>query len=250
MRHHRKTLPIALATVLSALSLGGCLFNRVVEVRDQFCAFDANFTVDLAEGAVLDIHHPVLLDSDIIWLAGSQPTSTTHSGERLSMHYAIEKVGDPKPADPDLWVDLDFNRSGDQYKLTGVRFDPRLKTLLGPEYLDDALIESAAQTVCETGRGWLSSTVELDIGEEELALLPTRREVIDWLGAPLHQDPADNRLSYAYRLKNDDPDPLTAHVSVWYDEAGIRPLRMESRYSRFRTEADFEARKVTMKIDL
>ena len=103
--------------------------------------------------------------------------------------------------------------------------------------------------VCEYGHGMLSPTVKLEISEEELELLPSRREVIDWFGPPLQQDEKSGRMTYEYRLKSPDPEKHSARFSIWYNESGSKPLRLVTEVSHFRTEADFEARKVTMKVD-
>ena len=57
-----------------ALVLNGCLINRMVEVKEQFCEFDSNFSLDFAEPASFNMHHPVLLDRDILWLSDAEPT--------------------------------------------------------------------------------------------------------------------------------------------------------------------------------
>ena len=247
---HRKTLITAVVAACLVAPLGGCLVNRVVEVRDQFCEFDANFTIDSENLTAIDLHHPVLLDSDILWLASATPTEISLNADGLSMLYVIEKVSEIPEPGQELWLALDFERSGKKHKLSRIRFDPKLKTLVSPEYLEQDVIQSAAQTVCEYGLGMMSRTVRLEIKEEELELLPSRHEVIDWFGPPLEQDVTTGRMTYKYRLKSPDPEDHRARFSIWYDEQGIVPSRLESQYSRFRTVADFEALEVTMKVDL
>ena len=44
-----------------ALSLNGCLINRVAEVKGQFCDFDSNFELVFAESADFNFNSPVLL---------------------------------------------------------------------------------------------------------------------------------------------------------------------------------------------
>lgn len=243
---------ITVLTTAACLSVAasGCLFNRVVEVREQLCEFDTNFAVDLSSATTVDMHNPVLLDSDILWLAGAQPTEVTESADGLSMLFIIEKVSAQPEPEQDLWVAMEFERSGDDQKLTQVRIDPKLRAMIGPENLDQSTIRSAAETVCEGGHGFLAKTVELEITDEEMEMLPSRAEVLEWIGAPLEEDENTRRMTYEYRLKNDEPEPRKARFSVWYDEAGIMPLRLVSQYSRFRTEADFETRKMIMKVDI
>ena len=105
-----------------ALTLNGCLINRVVEVRDQFCDFDANFEFEFDVSSGFVFKNPVLLEKDIIWLAGAPPTRSVRSDDHLSMIYVIEKVsGGPEE---DFFVELEFDRMADEFKLMNVRFDP------------------------------------------------------------------------------------------------------------------------------
>ena len=248
--NHRKTIIAAVVAVGLVAPLSGCLVNRVVEVRDQFCEFDANFTIDSQNLTAFDFHNPVLLDSDILWLASATPTEISRTADGLSMLYVIEKVSEVPAPEQDLWLALDFEQSGKKHKLSRIRFDPKLKNLVSPEYLDEDVIQSAAQTVCGYGLGMMSRSVRREIKEEKLELLPSRHEVIDWFGPPLEQDVTSGRMTYEYRLKSPDSEDHSARFSIWYDEQGIIPSRLESQYSRFHTVADFEALEVTMKVDL
>ena len=96
--NHRKTIITAVVAACLVAPLSGCLVNRVVEVRDQFCEFDSNFTIDAENLTAFDFHRPILLDSDILWLAGATPTEISRDADGLSMLYVIEKVSDiPEP---------------------------------------------------------------------------------------------------------------------------------------------------------
>jgi hypothetical protein len=71
--HRRIWLWSALACVL-VLSVPGCLLNRVITVKEQMCDFETNFVFRFDDTAELRFLHPILLDSDIVWLAGAEPS--------------------------------------------------------------------------------------------------------------------------------------------------------------------------------
>ena len=82
----------------------------------------------------------MLLDTDILWLSGAPPTKTTKTADELTMTFVIEKVMSqpgylPDPAN-DIQVDLHFDRFDDEFKLRRVRMDPKLTTLMNPDFFD------------------------------------------------------------------------------------------------------------------
>jgi hypothetical protein len=43
---------------------------------------------------------------------------------------------------------------------------------------------------------------------------------------------------------------MKARFTVWFDETGENPARMDSQYSHFRTSADFIKKKMFMKVNI
>ncbi len=233
-----------------ALGLSGCFINRVVEVRDQMCDFDSNFSLQFADSANFNIYNPVLLDRDILWIAGASPTMMTSTENELSMVFVLEKSGPDSRPEDDIRVDLEFDRIDDQYKLMNVRFDPKFNAMINPEFLDKEAIETATQTLCETGLSFASTRLEIDISDQDLDELPNRAEILDWLGPPLQADERNDSITYEYKLKGDKPDSMKARFTVWFDDSGDKPARMDSEYSHFRTSADFINKKMLIKVKI
>ena len=168
-------------TTCMALGLSGCFINRAIEVQDQICDFDSNFSLQFGDSAKFNFHSPVLLDRDILWIAGASPTVMTSTDDQLSMLFVLEKSGpNPRPED-EIRVDLKFGRIDDQYKLMNVRFDPKFNAVINPEFLDKAALDSATQTLCETGLSFASTRMEFDISDQDLYELPNRAEILDSL---------------------------------------------------------------------
>jgi hypothetical protein len=248
-RPGRKVFVPALAACL-ALGLNGCLINRVVEVKEQFCDFDSNFSLEFADSADFNFHHPILLDRDILWIADAAPTELIETGDELLMVFVLEKtVPEPRPED-EIRVELSFDLLDGQYRLSGVQFDPMLNAIINPEFLDATAIATATQTLCETGWSFASTGVEMDISGQDLDDLPGRTEILDWLGPPLERDEENDSLTYEYRLKGEQKEPVLARFTVWFDDSGEKPAQMESSYSRFRTQTDFVQKTVSMKVDI
>jgi hypothetical protein len=254
---NRRILRVVFRATLAcftALALSGCLLNRMVELKDQFCDFDSNFSLQFEDSMEFSFNQPMLLDTDILWLSGAPPTKTTKSADELTMTFVIEKVMSqpgylPDPAD-DIQVDLHFDRFDDGFKLRRVRMDPKLTTLMNPDFFDKEVINSAAQEICDTGRSFASTKMEMDIPELELRMLPNRQEILELLGAPLEHIDQDTGFVYQYRLKGEKHQSEFARLVVWFDESGEKPVRMESNYSRYHTIADFIEKKLFLRVTL
>jgi hypothetical protein len=249
-RQAGRQVVFAVTAVCLALALSGCLITRVVEVQDQLCDFDSNFSLEFAESAGFNFHNPVLLDKDILWIAGAPPTETRETGGVMSMAYVLEKTGPDRSPEDDIRVDLEFEKTDQQYRLMSVRFDPKLNALINPEFLDETAIDSATRTICEMGWSFASAKVEMDISDQDLDELPNRVEILDWLGPPLEADEGNDSITYEYKLKGDEPDSMKARFTVWFDESGEKPARMDSEYSHFQTKADFINKKMLMKVKI
>ena len=246
----RRRVLLGVVATCMALGLSGCFINRAIEVQDQICDFDSNFSLQFGDSAKFNFHSPVLLDRDILWIAGASPTVMTSTEDQLSMLFVLEKSGpNPRPED-EIRVDLNFDRVDDQYKLMNVRFDPKFNAVINPEFLDKAALDSATQTLCETGLSFASTRMEIDISDQDLDELPNRAEILDSLGPPLEADERNDSITYEYKLKGDELSPMKARFTVWFDETGEKPARMDSEYSHFRTSADFINKKMLMMVKI
>jgi hypothetical protein len=240
----------ALTAVTASLVLGlsGCLVNRAAEVKSQFCDFDSNFSLRFAESAEIDIHHPVMLDKDILWLADADPTETHISGNEKHMIFVMEKSGpNPDPAD-EIRVELGFELLDSKYKLAKIQFDPKLNAMMNPDVMDQASIEAGSKLMCETGYSLTSTEVEFDLSGQSFDDLPKRQEILELLGPPLELDAVADSLTYEYHLKGSQDDPFKTRFTVWFDDSGQNLARMESRYSHFQTSTDFLQKKMLVQL--
>ena len=75
----------------------GCLLDRLMELKRQACVFDKHFTVITEPGGGLSLvaSHPVLLDKDINWLTGVDPSDKQETSEGLDFLYMFRKQDTP-----------------------------------------------------------------------------------------------------------------------------------------------------------
>jgi hypothetical protein len=226
-------------TALMAVALNGCLINRAVTVRDQFCDFDSNFSLQFSDSMTFDFHQPVLLDTDVLWLADADPTETIENGNTRRMIFVLEKDIDQPDPSTNLQLELGFELLDGKYRLAEVEFDPRLNSIMNPETLDHAAITAASQSMCDTGKNGLSRQVEIDLSGQQLDTLPNRAEILTILGPPTGQEITVDSFTYQYRLKGQRGEPVKARFTVWFDHTGNKLARMDSTFSHFHTSTDF-----------
>jgi hypothetical protein len=246
-RAPRWLLPTAL---LLTLSLPGCLVNRVVEVKEQFCDFDSNFQLVFAETASLQMDNPVLLASDILWLADAEPTRSHETEGGWLMRFVVEEdVAVPEPS-REWGFNLLFDRGDDAYRLSRIELDARFNRFVNSANLDPASLAESAQTVCDTGLSFASTTVEMELDEQHRQVLPSRRELIELAGEPHERIDGKTGWVYRYRLKGATRSGPAAQFTVWFDGEDERPVKMETRYARYLGEANFASNTLRLSIDL
>lgn len=248
-RYLRVSLTALLAGAL-AIGVSGCLMNRVMEVRQQFCDFDSNFTLDFDESATVRFNQPVILDKDILWLAGAQPTRQSIAEDKLTMVFVIEEdVPAPNPAN-EIGIELEFVLGDGDYKLERISADPKLNNILNSEDMNKESVLSSAQEICQTGLSFATREVEFDLSDEDLEQLPSRTEALEIMGPPHFIENDGQGWTWQYRLKGNQELKKRARFTVWFDDLTQKPLRMESRYARYHTRADFITKKVSMNVKL
>jgi len=240
---------VAFALTL-ATGLSGCLLNRVMEVKQQVCEFDENFELRFDDSPTIVMNRPVLLDRDIMWLAGTPPTYTVSKSDELIMTYMIEEdIAEPNSAN-DIRVDLSFILFDEEFRLNKVQMDPKFSTVINQQFLNEETIMESAQNICNVGLGIASTKIEMDITEQELEMLPTRQEILELMGPPHAMTEEDHGWIYRYRLKGNQDESQVAVFTVWFNETSEKPVRMKSQYDRFHSFADFEAKKISMNMKL
>ena len=101
---------VLLAALL--LSLNGCVYLRLLELKNQFAEFDKYFRVEAGEHFVVRFLHPVLYLDDFSELAKIEPTRVENLpvGRRsVQVYRKLDRNGAPQPG-VDIVFTLDFNK--------------------------------------------------------------------------------------------------------------------------------------------
>ena len=237
---------LRLGLVLLIVSqLGGCLLFRVYEFKEQFCDYQRNFRLLVGDEIELQLRHPVLLDSDMVWLLGAEPSYRDEVDGELELVYIIEKdLPQPDPAYA-LPLRLQFSRSDGDNRLSAGIIDKNLGSMITPGLIDETMTHT-----CDSQTSVADRNVTVDLSDLDPAAVPTRRAIEDALGPPNELLQQGHLAVYRFRLRNARPGVQKSRAEVWYGENGQRVRRVRFRYLRYELDADFVAGVGIISIDL
>ncbi|UCD82473.1 MAG: hypothetical protein JSW26_13920 [Desulfobacterales bacterium] len=229
----------------TTLIFNGCILDRIFRVKNQLCDFEKNFQIEISEGFRVLLHDPVMLDDDVTWLAGAEPSERNYVGNELVMTYIAEKRGLLSSGQYDIPVELRFVRVDEEYRLKEGYLSKNLSAIL-----TDELLTQIMQSVCRSEKSLAKQQIIVDIRSLNRSLLPAKSEIIQILGPSNRNSGNDHMLAYDYVLKNNDVLDNVAVIEIQFDRLDERILRIKLKYLRYHLDADFEEGKAVLKVDV
>ncbi len=229
----------------AALMINGCVLERIFRVKNQLCDFEHNFQIEISEGFRVILREPVMLDEDITWLAGAEPSEREYVGDELVMIYLAARSVRSANRQYDIPVALRFLRMDGNYRLKEGYLSKNLADVITVELLTQLM-----QSVCRAEKSLAKQQVTIDIKSLDRSLLPARSDIIHILGPPNLNNGDGSRLVYDYRLKNNDVVEQMAAIDIQFDGSGEKILRLKMKYLRYHLDADFELGEAVLKVDI
>jgi hypothetical protein len=234
------------ALLLSAvLILNGCILERIFRVKSQLCDFDKNFQIELSEGFRVVLREPVMLDEDITWLAGAEPSEQKFVGDELVMTYNAERKWAKPNGQYDLPIELRFVRFDREYRLKEGYLSKSLTHILTAKLLTQIM-----QSVCKSEKSLVKRQIKIDIRTLDRTLLPDRSEITDLLGPPNSNSANEHKLVYDYRLRNNSANDIETTIEINFDDTDEKMLRIKVKYLRYHLDADFEKGEALLNVDI
>jgi hypothetical protein len=233
----------SLMALLLVFSLPGCLLQRLYSIREQLCDFEDNFQIVANEGVRLLFLRPILLDKDVIWLAGAKPSQVKVTGNELLMRYIIVKESASHRANHDIPIQLRFLQLNGAYRLEEVYLNKSLTSVV-----TSGLITQCLRSVCNAEKSIVGRSVKFDLKDLDRALLLTRSEVIDILGEPNRVNDGEHKISYNYKLKNNDKIEKRSQIDAYFNASGSEILRVRVSSLRYYLDADFVTGEAILKV--
>lgn len=229
---------------LLVIVLPGCALTRMYEVKQQFCDFDGNFSYSLDAQPEFVFHRPVILAKDVKVILGYEPTRVFSDGSSVVHRYVVEKVTLDDMGGETYTFDLKYETDGKTKRLQSIQLPTELAAVDYEAFNDPKALTEAANEVCGASVASLFQSIEEDIDPRHLQNLPDRHELVSTLGAPSRVSEEERAFIYEYRISGDSSREAVLNMVVWFDEEGIKPVRMESRHRQMVSEANFDQGKV------
>ena len=226
--------PCLLLALAALTVLSGCVWLRLLSLRDQFADFDRAITVPDGPGIELRFRRPVLLAEDLATLIKARPTATVTLAETTVQSYAFvhitsEQGPDPRTAAAQLILTATI-RGG---RVTAVELPPEVFRAI-PRAV--ALRAMRALGKAQVDQGNRSASTQVDL-TGIAAPLPTRLELIQLFGLPnsVHREIGRDRLLWRFRLVGEslrsDGQPVVAAIALAFPAGSDRPTRFQANIS-------------------
>jgi hypothetical protein len=233
------------AILAATLILNGCILERIFRVKDQLCEFEKKFKIEIAEGFRVVLLEPVMLDEDITWLAGAQPSERYYVGNELVMIYIAEKIGNPRNGHYDIPVELRFVRRDQGYLLKEGYLGKNLTDIL-----TDELLTQIMQSVCRSEKSLARQQITVDISSLQSDLLPSKADIVRILGPPNRRSEDEQHLTYDYQIRNNAARDAVAAIEIQFDRLGETIAGIRLNYLRYCLNADFQKGEAILRVHI
>lgn len=192
---------IYLGIVFFLISITGCVYLHLLEVRRQLFNFEDNFEIRDQNELTLVFLKPVLLTEDIIWLTELGPTSEEETGQGKLWKYTFEKqYSGPKDEKGDFDIPIIMLFQGDD-KLREIRFPERFLEFVSKPLLIRTFKSMGYSQISKLRR---SATSKFQGSSMEI---PRKQFILNVLGKPSDTENSDHtsKFVYKYNLRKGKP---------------------------------------------
>ena len=233
----------------------GCLLERLIEVKNQFCRFDENFTIHNSEkdGLSVTSQTPVLHDFDIIKLLGADPSDIKLLADGSVVYKYILLKEDPVTHRYfSLSTTFKFVEIQDEFKLKTLSFEKNMVDVFSKKLICDVI-----KSLCSSERSIVKRTATISLEHIDITMIPGLSDIETILGVyDVKETLSDSyeRYTYYFRLKSDDNEKRdsskNAVVEIFHKKNTDRIYRARMKYLRYEINVEFTTRTVVVKVFL
>ncbi len=210
-----------------ALLLSGCVWLRLLELKNQFAKFDRYFSVDYQEGLKLTCKEPVLLDEDMGFFK-LVPEKREQLGTAERWHFRWIKADAPpeeNPANYEVTADFIFS----QHKLSRVILPDRLFAFF-PKPFFVGMLRSIGEAKID--RAKRTAETKFQATSDTPSIEPmTETQVTAMLGEPMTKTDSPDGPIWRYRYQKATPDQRSGSIDVTllFDPTDHKIARLKGR---------------------
>jgi hypothetical protein len=206
-------IPVLLAGALVCLTLGGCIYLRLLELRNQLASFDRYFEADLRDGVKITCRKPVLLDEDMAFFK-LVPESRERVGVAERWHFRWVKdytAAGENPRNYEVAVDFIFV----DHRLTRVILPERLFAFI-PKRFFLAIVRAFGHARIDKVKRTASTSVREDLGPNQIPPQLVRNDLVALLGAPMETKTTEAGILWRYRYRPASPSQRSGRIDVTF----------------------------------
>ena len=219
----RRILACGLAA--ATLLLGGCIYLRLLEVKNQLGDFDRNFALDSGDGLTLVCKTPVLRTDDVRWI-GLKPETTVR--EQKHEQWQVRWVKDlPAGVTETGAYDLAFALGFADDRLARIAIPEKYFALMPKDFVAGVIRSVGRGRVSKLGRRLDTSVSESDIA----AARPRLPAIGKLLGVPSEEraEGTETMTRFRYLPVTKEPGAAIFEMTLHFDTASGELLRWHGR---------------------
>lgn len=205
--------PVLLGGALVCLLLGGCIYLRLLELRNQLASFDRYFEAELRDGVKITCRKPVLLDEDLAFFK-LVPESRARVGVAERWHFRWVKayaVAGENPRNYEVVVDFIFV----DHRLTRVILPERL-FLFVPKRFFLSIVRAFGQARIDKEKRTASTSVRENLGSGQTLPQLNRNDLAALLGAPMETKQTGAGVLWRYRYQAASSNQRSGRIDVTF----------------------------------
>jgi hypothetical protein len=200
----RNRLALGLLAAALALSLTGCMWLRLLALKNQLADFDRFVQVDDRDGLAFRLVKPVLRVEDVRYLLDAEPSFRRTNQNRLTWVWTFEKLADGTNAATRDY-DLSFSTSFEQGKLCELAISDRFRAIM-PKEMVLGMARSLGEAKVDRAKREVTARWRQTGPNKEIEAL-SRPQILQLLGPPTKAEDAPQALTHHYHYSLGPPGP-------------------------------------------
>jgi hypothetical protein len=226
---------------VTALLLTGCIWLRLLELKNQLAEFDRFVKVDERQGLTLHFVKPVVLSQDIRQLSDVEPTAKATNQNHETWYWTFEKQFASTNA-PELTNNLTLEMGFTKGKMDSVTFPERVLAFVPKPFIIGIFRSLGGAEIDQKTR---SASMKWQGFDKNKFVPLTKAQMTNLLGAPfsITQTNLNSTYFYRYGLKTVTP------VAVHNKRVRARFTFHQNSDQAYLVEADFAGLKFDINFD-
>lgn len=244
MKKTRFSILNRLFVLLLAVLLTGCVWLRLLEIKNQLADFDEYMRVNVInQHFILNLLDPVLLSEDFVYLSKLRPSrieKLPQGGYRWYLDFHIDPAKTPEQAAKVVSFIMTYT---DKHQLAAFDFSPLFVEMAPPVFLEASIRSIGVGKVDQEKK-------QLKVDPEDLpkltAGLPKTASITSVMGPPTEELTEDGLKVLIYRFKADaepvDKEYEQRRLSVaklYFDPAKDELVRLKGKFAGLKLTIDY-----------